>query len=60
MGGAYFSDGAYSLQNNEFLGSVVITRAKTKEEALQTLQADVYARNSIWDWDKVQIYPVSC
>ena len=39
-------------------GSIMLAVAESKEEVLRALQEDVYFKESIWDWNKVQIYPV--
>lgn len=33
--------------------------AETKEEVLEALKKDVYYTNKVWDWEKIQIWPVS-
>ena len=40
-------------------GSVMLALAESREEVIRTLQEDVYYKAGIWDWDQVQIYPVS-
>jgi hypothetical protein len=32
--------------------------ADSREEVLKALQEDIYYKSGVWDWDKVQIYPV--
>ena len=39
-------------------GSVMLALADSKEEVLKALQEDIYYRSGIWDWEKLQIYPV--
>lgn len=59
MGGAYLSnvpDGDCEIP--AFLGSIVLAQARTKKEVLDALKADVYSEGEVWDWEKVQIYPV--
>ena len=40
-------------------GSVMLALAESREEVLKALQEDIYYKSGVWDWDKVQIYPVS-
>lgn len=40
-------------------GSVMLALAESKEEVLQALKRDIYCTSGVWDWDKVQIHPVS-
>lgn len=39
-------------------GSVLVTAAESKEEALDLVKEDVYATQGVWDVEKLQIYPV--
>ncbi len=39
-------------------GSVLVTAAESKEEALDFVKEDVYATQGVWDVEKLQIYPV--
>lgn len=39
-------------------GSVLLACADSKEEVLKALREDVYYRCGVWDWEKVQLYPV--
>lgn len=32
--------------------------AESKDDVLKALQEDVYFKEGVWDWNKVQIYPV--
>ncbi|KAF2142300.1 uncharacterized protein K452DRAFT_227008 [Aplosporella prunicola CBS 121167] len=38
-------------------GSVMLALAESREEVLERLKADVYAREGVWEWEKVRIYP---
>ena len=40
-------------------GSAILANAVSKEEVLEVLKRDVYSTSGIWDWSKVQIYPVT-
>ena len=39
-------------------GSIMLAFAKSKEDVLGALQEDIYFKEGIWDWDRVQIHPV--
>ena len=39
-------------------GSIMLAFAKSKEDVLGALQEDIYFKEGVWDWDKVQIHPV--
>lgn len=39
-------------------GSIMLAVAESKGEVLRALQEDVYFKEGIWDWNKVQIHPV--
>ncbi|KAF4120030.1 uncharacterized protein GMORB2_3441 [Geosmithia morbida] len=41
----------------DFLGSALVVNAESKEEILEMLRNDVYAKADVWDFEKVQIYP---
>lgn len=40
-------------------GSVMLASAESKEEVLEALKRDIYCTSGVWDWDRVQIHPVS-
>ncbi|KAL1864172.1 hypothetical protein VTK73DRAFT_6107 [Phialemonium thermophilum] len=44
----------------KFAGSTLITIAENKEEILDVLRNDVYAKHGVWDLDKVQMWPLKC
>ena len=37
----------------------MLAQAESKEAVLEVLKEDTYYKSGVWDWDKVQIYPVS-
>ena len=39
-------------------GSVVLALAESSEAVLKDLKEDVYYTSGVWNWEKVQIYPV--
>ncbi|KAI3326037.1 hypothetical protein HD806DRAFT_532690 [Xylariaceae sp. AK1471] len=40
-----------------FYGSTLVVVASSKEEILDLLSKDIYARTDVWDLDNVQIWP---
>ena len=40
-------------------GSIMLALAESKDEVIEALQKDVYYQSGVWDWEKVQIHPVS-
>lgn len=40
-------------------GSVMLAQAESKEAVLEVLKEDIYYKSGVWDWEKIQIYPVS-
>lgn len=60
MGGAFLgSVPENSTSQLDFKGSVMVAVASSKEEVVERLKQDIYSKEEVWDWDKVQIYPVS-
>jgi hypothetical protein len=39
------------------IGSAMLAYAETKEEVIESLKNDIYSKEGVWDWDKVQIWP---
>jgi hypothetical protein len=39
----------------KFKGSAMVALASSKEEVLEQLKSDVYAKNGVWDFTKVRI-----
>jgi len=39
----------------KFQGSAMVALASSKEEVLEQLKADIYAKNEVWDFSKVRI-----
>lgn len=37
----------------------MLALAESKEDVIQQLKKDVYSTSGVWDWDKVQVHPVS-
>jgi hypothetical protein len=42
----------------KMLGSAMVASASSKEELLEILKNDIYAKSEVWDFDKVSIYEV--
>ena len=40
-------------------GSIMLALAESKDEVIHALKQDVYYKSGVWDWEKVQIHPVS-
>lgn len=62
MGGALLdeipaNDEPSSLKIN---GSTLVLDAASKEEIMEMLKADVYAKEGVWDLEKVQMWPFKC
>lgn len=39
-------------------GSIMLALAESKEDVLKALKEDLYFKEGVWDWNKVQIHPV--
>lgn len=58
--GPIFSDIPAPLEGKmPFVGSALTLHAESKEEIMEFLKTDVFAKNGIWDLENVLIYPVS-
>lgn len=55
--GAIFNEVPKEGSKPNFAGSVLTVIADSKEEALEFLKGDIYAREGIWDLENVLIYP---
>lgn len=55
----FFQMGGGTVAGNAVNGSAIIARAKSEEEILAVLKADIYARSGVWDLDKIRFIPVS-
>lgn len=40
-------------QPKQFNGSCVVARAQSKDEVMQQLQEDIYAKEGVWNLEKV-------
>ncbi|KAH3900248.1 YciI family protein SCDLUD_003220 [Saccharomycodes ludwigii] len=57
--GAIYKDVIDGKPTN-FAGSMLNLVADTKEEALDIIRNDVFAKNGVWDVENVLIYPFGC
>jgi len=57
LGGAFMSEMPKEGETPPIAGSAMLAYAETKEEVLEKLKADVYSKEEVWDWSKVQIWP---
>lgn len=58
MGGAMFSHKpAEGETPPPMVGSAMLMYAETREEVVDILKSDIYARSGVWDMDKMQIWP---
>jgi hypothetical protein len=55
--GAIFHEIPQEGAKPNFAGSVLTIVADTKEEVLDVLKGDIYAREGIWDLNNVLVYP---
>ena len=39
-------------------GSFLLASAESSDQVIERLKSDVFFKNRIWDWEKLQIYPV--
>lgn len=37
----------------DFLGSTLVMKAESKEQAIEALKKDPYSKADVWDWEKV-------
>ncbi|PMD27179.1 hypothetical protein NA56DRAFT_667562 [Hyaloscypha hepaticicola] len=60
MGGAILDEVPKEGEQLKFAGSAMVALASSKEEVLEILKNDIYAKNEVWDFSKIQIYPFKC
>ncbi|MDI1487280.1 MAG: hypothetical protein OHK93_006549 [Ramalina farinacea] len=58
VGGGILEDKLEEGEPLRIAGSFLIACAKSSDEVKERLQKDVHFEHGIWDWDKLQIYPV--
>ncbi|TAQ91431.1 hypothetical protein B7494_g211 [Chlorociboria aeruginascens] len=60
MGGALLEEVPKEGDALKIQGSAMVALASSKEEVMEQLRNDIYAKNDVWDFSKVQIYPFKC
>ncbi|KAL2073169.1 hypothetical protein VTL71DRAFT_10493 [Oculimacula yallundae] len=60
MGGALLEEVPKEGDGLKIQGSAMVALASSKEEVIEKLKADTYAKNEVWDFSKIQIYPFKC
>ncbi|KIX03813.1 uncharacterized protein Z518_07366 [Rhinocladiella mackenziei CBS 650.93] len=58
MGGATVSSPPIEGEPKQFNGSCLVARAQSKEEVMEELRKDVYAKEGVWNLDKAQVLPL--
>lgn len=58
--GAIYNEPAQAGGERTFAGSHLQIVADTKEEALELVHNDVFAKNGIWDLENIIIYQFGC
>ncbi|SCV06105.1 LANO_0H22210g1_1 [Lachancea nothofagi CBS 11611] len=58
--GALYHEVGSDGKPTNFAGSHLQIEAKTKEEALELIYSDVFAKQDIWDLENIIIYPFGC
>jgi len=60
MGGAILHEPSAGTDASslKFAGSSLVVLADSKQDVIDTLKKDIYARSGVWDMDKVQIWPL--
>lgn len=57
--GAILSEPITDPKSPKITGSVLLAVADSREQVIEQLKRDIYFTSGVWDWDKVQIHPVS-
>ena len=56
--GAILEETIKEGEDPKFKGSIMLAFAESEAEVLKVLQEDIYFKEDVWDWHKVQIQPV--
>ncbi|ONH66867.1 hypothetical protein BON22_2843 [Cyberlindnera fabianii] len=56
--GAIFNEVPVEGAKPNFAGSMLTIVADTKEEVIDILKKDIYAKEGIWNFDNVLVYPL--
>ena len=59
LAGAILDEPLRADEGPKIKGSVMLASADTEAEVVEQLKQDTYFKSGVWDWDKVQILPVS-
>lgn len=57
MGGATLDEPITEGKGPKINGSIMLALAESKEEVLEKLKGDVYAKEGVWDEGRIQIFP---
>ncbi|KAF6229536.1 hypothetical protein HO173_011391 [Letharia columbiana] len=57
LGGAILEEVIKEAEGPRIKGSIMLAFAESKEDVIKALQEDVYFKQGVWDWNKVQIHP---
>ncbi|RDW60869.1 hypothetical protein BP6252_12252 [Coleophoma cylindrospora] len=57
MGGALLEEVPKEGEGMKMMGSALVAMASTKEEVIEMIKNDPYAKEKVWDLNKMQIYP---
>lgn len=53
--GATVSEPPVEGQQKQFNGSCIVAKAKSRDEVLEELRKDIYAKEEVWNLDKVSL-----
>ncbi|KAI9729904.1 MAG: hypothetical protein M1818_008344 [Claussenomyces sp. TS43310] len=56
LGGAMLTEPAKDGEPLKITGSALLAHASSREEVIEELKKDVYAKE-VWDWDKIHVIP---
>ena len=56
--GAILEEAVKEGEDPRFKGSIMLAFAESEGEVLKALREDIYFKEDVWDWHKVQIQPV--
>ncbi|KAL9128634.1 MAG: hypothetical protein Q9217_002730 [Psora testacea] len=59
VGGALLDEPVKEGGNLKMNGSFLLAVAETREEVIKTLREDIYTTARVWDWNRIEIHPVS-
>ena len=56
--GAILEETIKEGEDPKIKGSIMLAFAESEAEVLKALQEDIYFKEDVWDWHKIQIQPV--